>query len=224
MGAPSLAKEIAHFHCELAQEALQHKNPDEARAELNIALAANPDNVRATILTGDVDAAAGDLVAAIACWKRVEAQNAAYLPLVAEKLMNAYVKRSTGRQEGADLLTGYVEPLSVERSARRRVSSTSTAAARARRGARARTHADADVAESRRHDAPARSAGSGRRRAAPQRTATDAHARSSSAPKTCRATRARIAVSARGFSTGSVPAAAAGKPMRRAASNPSPPN
>ena len=60
MGAESLDKEIAQFHCELAQEALQQKNPDEARAELNLRLKANPDNVRATILFGDVDAAAGD--------------------------------------------------------------------------------------------------------------------------------------------------------------------
>ena len=117
----SLDKEIAHFHCELAQEALQQKNPDEARAELNLALKANPENVRATILFGDVDAAAGDLEAAIACWRRVEEQNAAYLPLVAEKLMKAYASaRPAGRRRrSADRLGG---PLSVERSARRRVS------------------------------------------------------------------------------------------------------
>ncbi|CDY75980.1 Heat shock (predicted periplasmic) protein YciM, precursor [Caballeronia glathei] len=106
MGAPSLNKEIAHFHCELAQEALQRKNPDEARAELKLALAANPENVRATILVGDVDAAAGTLEAAIVCWKRVETQNAAYLPLVAEKLMNAL--SALGRaSEGVDLLIDY---------------------------------------------------------------------------------------------------------------------
>jgi len=108
MGAASLQKEVAQFHCELAQEALQRKNPADARAELKLALAANPDNVRATILVGDVDAAGGDLESAIACWRRVEAQNAAYLPLVAEKLMKAYA--ALGRSaEGADLLTSYVD-------------------------------------------------------------------------------------------------------------------
>jgi lipopolysaccharide biosynthesis regulator YciM len=107
MGAPTLTREIAHFHCELAQEALQRKNPDDARAELKLALEANPDNVRATILSGDVDAAAGNLVSAIACWKRVEEQNAAYLPLVAEKLMNAYSALDRA-EEGVDLLTDYV--------------------------------------------------------------------------------------------------------------------
>ncbi|MDN7177926.1 lipopolysaccharide assembly protein LapB [Caballeronia sp. SEWSISQ10-4 2] len=107
MGAASLEKEVAQFHCELAQEALQRKNPAEAREELKLALAANPDNVRATILVGDVDAAGGDLESAIACWRRVEAQNAAYLPLVAEKLVQAYTQ--LGRtDEGVDLLVDYV--------------------------------------------------------------------------------------------------------------------
>ena len=108
MGAASLQKEVAQFHCEIAQEALQRKNPGDARAELKLALAANPDNVRATILVGDVDAAGGDLESAIACWRHVEAQNAAYLPLVAEKLVQAYTQ--LGRTaEGVDLLVDYVD-------------------------------------------------------------------------------------------------------------------
>jgi lipopolysaccharide assembly protein B len=108
MGAATLATEVAQFHCELAQEALQRKNPQDARGELKLALAANPENVRATILVGDVDAAGGDLEAAIACWRRVEAQNASYLPLVAEKLMNAYAELGR-KDEGVDLLIDYVD-------------------------------------------------------------------------------------------------------------------
>ena len=108
MGAASLDKEIGHFHCELAQEALQQKKPDEARRQLDLALKAYPQNVRATILFGDVDAAAGEYEKAIAQWLHVEEQNAAYLPLVAEKLMKAY--EALGRQEdGADLLTSWVD-------------------------------------------------------------------------------------------------------------------
>ncbi|MGE8510890.1 MAG: lipopolysaccharide assembly protein LapB, partial [Paraburkholderia terricola] len=108
MGSESLDKEIAQFHCELAQEALQQQNPDEARRQLGLALKANPTNVRATILFGDVDAAGGAQEAAIAQWRRVEEQNPAYLPLVAEKLMKAY--DALGRpQDGADLLTTWVD-------------------------------------------------------------------------------------------------------------------
>ncbi|QCP50560.1 lipopolysaccharide assembly protein LapB [Trinickia violacea] len=108
MGAEPLDKEIAQFHCELAQEALQQKKPADAAEQLELALKANPQNVRATILAGDVKAAGGDHAGAIAEWQRVEEQNSSYLPLVAEKLMKAYA--ALGRAaEGADLLTSYVD-------------------------------------------------------------------------------------------------------------------
>ncbi|HLX03066.1 MAG TPA: lipopolysaccharide assembly protein LapB, partial [Trinickia sp.] len=108
MGAEPLDKEIAQFHCELAQEALQRKEPVDAAEQLKLALKANPQNVRATILAGDVEAAGGDYTGAIAEWRRVEEQNPSYLPLVAEKLMKAYA--ALGRAaEGADLLTSYVD-------------------------------------------------------------------------------------------------------------------
>ncbi|QGZ55257.1 lipopolysaccharide assembly protein LapB [Paraburkholderia acidiphila] len=108
MGAASLDLEIAQFHCELAQEALQQKKPDEARRQLTLALKANAQNVRATILAGDVDAASGDCEAALGHWREVEAQNPAYLPLVAEKVMKAY--ETLGRaEEGAQLLTTWVD-------------------------------------------------------------------------------------------------------------------
>ncbi|MGF6778007.1 lipopolysaccharide assembly protein LapB [Paraburkholderia sp. GAS334] len=108
MGSESLEKEVAQFHCELAQEALQQKNPDEARRQLGLALKANPQSVRATILFGDVDAAGGAQEAAIAQWLRVEEQNPAYLPLVAEKLLKAYQALGRG-EEGADLLTTWID-------------------------------------------------------------------------------------------------------------------
>jgi lipopolysaccharide biosynthesis regulator YciM len=108
MGADPLDKEVAQFRCELAQEALQQKKPADASAQLKLALQANPQNVRATILAGDVLAAGGEHDAAIAQWRRVEEQNPAYLPLVADKLMNAYA--ALGRAaDGADLLTSYVD-------------------------------------------------------------------------------------------------------------------
>lgn len=108
MGANPLGKEIAQFHCELAQEALARKDPRAAADELALALEANPQNVRATILAGDVASSAGQHEAAIEAWRRVEAQNPVYLPLVAEKLMKAYQALSRA-EEGAALLTGYVE-------------------------------------------------------------------------------------------------------------------
>lgn len=108
MSKTSLAVERAQFHCELAQEALQQKQAAEAETQLSDALATNPQNVRATILTGDAAAAAGKHEAAIAEWRRVEKQNPAYLPLVAEKLMQSYT--ALGQEEaGVALLIDYVE-------------------------------------------------------------------------------------------------------------------
>lgn len=108
MGAEPLSKEVAQFHCELAQDSLGSKDPARAAAELALALRANPQNVRATILAGDVAEAGGDHQTAIDHWGRVEAQNPAYLPLVAEKLMKAYTALDRGR-EGAARLTEYVQ-------------------------------------------------------------------------------------------------------------------
>ena len=108
MGAGSLDTEIAQFHCELAQDALQRKDAAAATEQLRLALVANPQNVRATILSGDAAAAAGDHAAAIDYWKRVEAQNPAYLPLVADKLMKSYAALDR-MAEGAALLMDYVD-------------------------------------------------------------------------------------------------------------------
>jgi lipopolysaccharide biosynthesis regulator YciM len=108
MGTATFDREIAHFHCELAQEALQRKDPARARAELQLALKSNPQNVRATVLLGDVEMAAGDPARAIDFWRRVETQNSPYLPLVADKLMQAYSALNRA-SEGAELLTHYVD-------------------------------------------------------------------------------------------------------------------
>ncbi|KVE34202.1 lipopolysaccharide assembly protein LapB [Burkholderia sp. TSV86] len=108
MGAQRLSTEISHFHCELAQDALQQKQAERAAGHLRDALAVNPQNARATILSGDAAAAAGDHAAAIEHWRRIEAQNAAYLPLVADKLMKSYIALDRAA-DGAALLTDYAE-------------------------------------------------------------------------------------------------------------------
>jgi len=107
-GAASLHREIAQFHCELAQEALQRKQQDEARHQLALALQVNAQNVRATILGGDVDMAAGAFGQALAQWTHVQTQNPAYLPLVAAKVMKAY--EALGRaDDGVQLLMQWVD-------------------------------------------------------------------------------------------------------------------
>ncbi len=88
--------QIAQFCCELAEDALQRKQPDEAIGWLEQALRENPKNVRAPILLGDVAMASGDLGAALGHWLGIERQDASYLPLVADRVVKAY--RELGEQ------------------------------------------------------------------------------------------------------------------------------
>jgi len=104
----SRAKEISQFQCELAATESTHSRPDAARQLLESALEANRKSVRASVQLGDLERAAGHLERAIEHWTRVEAQNPAYLALVAQRLLDAH--REAGRlEEGLTLLTGYLE-------------------------------------------------------------------------------------------------------------------
>ncbi len=82
--------QIAQFCCELAQDALQRKRPEDAVKWLRQAIEENPANVRAPILLGDVAAAAGDARAALGHWLGIERQDASFLPLVAERVVKTY--------------------------------------------------------------------------------------------------------------------------------------
>ncbi|MGE8366789.1 lipopolysaccharide assembly protein LapB [Cupriavidus basilensis] len=82
--------QIAQFCCELAQDALQRKQPEDAIGWLELAVKENPANVRAPMLLGDVAMAAGDAQGALGHWLGIERQDAAYLPLVADRVVKAY--------------------------------------------------------------------------------------------------------------------------------------
>ena len=104
----SRAKEMSHFLCERAAGEATHSRPDAARAHLEAALEANRKSVRASLQLGDLEKSAGNLDRAIENWKRIEAQNPAYLALVAQRLLAAH--REAGRlEEGLTLLSGYLE-------------------------------------------------------------------------------------------------------------------
>jgi lipopolysaccharide biosynthesis regulator YciM len=106
-GAGGRQKEIAQFYCELAQDELVHTHPDAALSMLEKALAADRNNVRATMLTGDVFLANGDVEGALLAWRRVEHQSVPHVALVAQRLMDGY--RAVGRsQEGVNLLKNYL--------------------------------------------------------------------------------------------------------------------
>ena len=85
-------KEIAHYYCELAQNALLRSQSDDARQFIDQALAEYKLCARAAMLLGDVESQRGDHTAAIAAWQRIESQNPAFLGLVADRLADAYRK------------------------------------------------------------------------------------------------------------------------------------
>lgn len=100
-------KEAAFFYCELAAAELPHKRVDTARTRLRQALTIHPQSVRASMMLGDIEYSAGNYLEAIETWKRIEQQDARYLPLVAERMLEAY--RQTGCAEsGVALLQDYL--------------------------------------------------------------------------------------------------------------------
>jgi lipopolysaccharide biosynthesis regulator YciM len=106
-GAGALNKEIAQFYCELAQDALVHMEPQDAKAMLEQALQTDRKSVRATMLYGDAQMAKGDTEGALKTWRRVEQQSVPHVALVANRLMDGY--RKVGRQqEGVNLLRAYL--------------------------------------------------------------------------------------------------------------------
>lgn len=100
-------KLAAFFYCELATEEIAQGNSGAAREYLRQASQEDPDSVRTTMLLGDMVAGEGKFDEAIAIWNRIETQDAQYLPLVAERMLNAY--RSLEREtEGVAQLRVYL--------------------------------------------------------------------------------------------------------------------
>ena len=100
-------KQAAFFYCELASEEIKAENPVAARDHLLQALQDDPNAVRASMITGDLLVSEGKLEEAINIWKNIETQDAQYLPLVAERLLNAFT--SLNREvDGIALLRGYL--------------------------------------------------------------------------------------------------------------------
>jgi lipopolysaccharide biosynthesis regulator YciM len=103
----SPGKQCAFFYCELASEEITQGNLSAARGHLQQALQEYPQAVRASMMLGDMSASAGQHDEAISTWKNIEQQDARYLPLVAERMLQSF--RSLNREpEGVLLLRGYL--------------------------------------------------------------------------------------------------------------------
>ncbi len=100
-------KEIAEYYCELAAAEMMRSRLDSAAEYLDIAMQQNRKCVRATLLLGDLRAQENRLEEAITAWQRIEQQDASYLALVAQRLIEAY-RRLDRKNEGLALLRGYL--------------------------------------------------------------------------------------------------------------------
>ena len=99
-------KEIAQYHCELAQAAQLRSDAAAAAAELERALAAHRGCARANLIRGDLAGQNGDWRAAVEAWQRIESQNPAFLALAAERFADAY-RRLGDLPTGIRLLRNY---------------------------------------------------------------------------------------------------------------------
>lgn len=100
--------EISHYYCEMAVKSKLANDTHTARFELEQALNANKNCVRANVLLGDLEAEAGAHQVAISTWKRIEFQKPEYLGLIAPKLLNSF--RTLNRtSEGLTLLQIYLQ-------------------------------------------------------------------------------------------------------------------
>ena len=101
-------KEIAQYYCEMAVKSILDQDLHTARHELEMALDANKNCVRANIMLGEMEANNKAHKMAIGFWKRIEFQNPAFLGIVAHKLLNSY--RELGQlEEGVNLLKQYAQ-------------------------------------------------------------------------------------------------------------------
>jgi lipopolysaccharide biosynthesis regulator YciM len=107
LGCPSQHADLAHYHCELALNAMLRKDVAAARQYLAEARGANRKSARALQLLGDLEAQLGDDAAAIASWREMEAANPAYLPIIADRLCQAHARLGRS-EEGIELLRGYL--------------------------------------------------------------------------------------------------------------------
>lgn len=99
----SRQKEIAHFNCELAEEALRRKDITTAERHINLAMQSVPNHPRATILQGDCLVAQNQLEKAISAWALIAQNHPAYLALVADRWIDVH-KALSKADEGLQVL------------------------------------------------------------------------------------------------------------------------
>jgi len=100
--------EVAHYYCEMAVKSKLSNDLHTARFELEQALNANKNCVRANVLLGDMEAEADAHKEAISTWRRIEFQQPEYLGLIAPRLLASY-RALDQTTDGLALLKTYLQ-------------------------------------------------------------------------------------------------------------------
>jgi len=99
---------IAQFHCELADQARAQGVRDDARTHVADAFAVEPTCVRASMVLGHIEAASGDLDAAIRAFERVADLDIDYIPEILSPLLDCYA-RAQQMARAEEFLLGITE-------------------------------------------------------------------------------------------------------------------
>lgn len=102
-----MAVEIAHYHCELAEDARRKDDRETAQRQLMLAQEVDPNCVRAAMLEGYAALDDGDPERAVALFMRVADRGATYVSEILPSLIDAL--RQLGRDDVPDLLQHLAE-------------------------------------------------------------------------------------------------------------------
>jgi tetratricopeptide (TPR) repeat protein len=104
----SYKEQIAHFYCEIAQEAIRSKQLAAAKDAIEHALQAVPHHIRALIIKGELAIVEQRPREAIVTWGYIEKNAPAFLHLIADKWIKAYAELEQ-EQIGLDILIGHLK-------------------------------------------------------------------------------------------------------------------
>lgn len=85
-------KQISHFYCELAEESLANQSYRDALAHIKKAFQADPQCVRATLISAEIHFSNGRYKQALKCFKDLTKQDIAFLPEAMDTLVKCYVQ------------------------------------------------------------------------------------------------------------------------------------
>jgi lipopolysaccharide assembly protein B len=93
MGGESMAKTIAHYYCELADQARSKNDIKEARKLIAEAYDSDNQSVRAGMIEAQIELSLNDDAAAIRCFERVVRHDQEYMPEVLPQLLACYERK-----------------------------------------------------------------------------------------------------------------------------------